>query len=86
MSNKRLMDQQNRNYAATGHQTTSQPAPIDAPTQRRVQRSYAMEAQQGYSAANDKFYEGMLTCLGCVFGTLGSIPGCCFFPKYIFHV
>jgi hypothetical protein len=76
------MEQQPATYASTGGSTTRQPAPISATTQRRVQPSYAMEAQQGYSGANDKFYEGMLTCLGCLFGTLGSIPGFCCFPKY----
>jgi hypothetical protein len=75
------MNQQN--YPSTGRPTTRQPAPVSATTQRRVQRSYAMEAQQRYNSADDKLYEGMLTCLGCVFGTLGSIPGCCFFPKYL---
>ncbi len=48
---------------------------------RRVQRSYATTSQEEYRAQNDPCYEGMLTCLGWCFGTLGSIPLCCCFPN-----
>jgi erythrocyte band 7 integral membrane protein len=46
-----------------------------------TQVSFAMENPDGYTASNDACYEGMLTCLGFVFGTLGSLPGCCCFPN-----
>jgi hypothetical protein len=66
----------------SGRLTTQQPVTIGANTQQRVQLSYAMEAEQGNNTGNDKCYEGMLTCLGGIFGFIGSIPCCCFFPKY----
>jgi hypothetical protein len=43
-----------------------------------------MTAQSGYNAssADASCYEGMLGCLGAVFGTIGSFPLCFCFPKY----
>ncbi|KAJ3312230.1 hypothetical protein HDV04_001295 [Boothiomyces sp. JEL0838] len=46
---------------------------------RRVQPSYAHE--EPYTAKSSVVYEGLLTGLGFVIGTLGSIPLCCCFPN-----
>ncbi|KAJ3323153.1 hypothetical protein HDV06_002165 [Boothiomyces sp. JEL0866] len=54
--------------------TAQQPVPF-----RRIQQSYAVEVP--YNAGQDKCYEGMLTCFGCICGTLGSIPCLFCFPN-----
>lgn len=50
---------------------------------QRMQKSFAMTIPGGYSASSDVCYEGMMTCFGCVCGTLGSFPCLFCFPKYL---
>lgn len=59
-----------------------QPQPMEAlPPGATRQKTFAMESPAGYAATNDACYEGMMTCLGFTFGTLGSLPFCCCFPN-----